>query len=80
MEIEFQDLKELYNRLEPALSTKIAEMKRKGYKEIEKKDVWNYLSSSKWMISTDLSLHQMVSDILNSSNQEIYQYKINNNR
>lgn len=80
MEIEFQDLKELYIRLEPALSAKVSEMKRVGYKEMEKKDVWNYLSNTVWNSATDLSLHQMVDDILKASNEVIYQYKVNNSR
>lgn len=80
MEIEFQSLKDLYNRVEPALSVKVTELRRKDYKEIEKKDVWNYLTNVKWMTSKDLSLHQMVDDILNLSNEEIYQYRENNSR
>ncbi len=80
MEIEFQDLKQLYNRLEPALSVKISELKRKGYEGIEKKDIWSYLSNIKWASANDLSLHQMVDDILNASNENIYQYKSNNSR
>lgn len=80
MEIEFQDLKELYNRLEPALSVKVSEFKRKGYKGIEKKDIWNYLGNTKWASANNLSLHQMVDEILNTSNEEIYQYKLNSSR
>lgn len=80
MEIEFQNLKELYNRLEPALTCKVADLKRNGYKNTSKKDVWEFLANCKWISAEDLSLHQMVSDILNSSNEEIYQYKVNNNR
>lgn len=80
MEIEFHDLKELYNRLEPALEVKVTELKRVGYKGFEKKDIWYYLSNTVWMDANDLSLHQMVDDILKASNEEINQYKLNNSR
>ncbi len=80
MEIEFQSLKELYNRLEPALSCKVGELKRKDYKDISKKDVWNFLANTKWLEASDLSLSQMTDDILNASNEEIYQYKLNSSR
>ena len=38
MEIEFNSLEELYNRLKPALITKKGEMHRSGYKYIEIED------------------------------------------
>lgn len=74
MDIEFSDLKELYHRLEPALSTKEAELKRNDIETISKKDIWNYLAKSKWTISNNLQLHQMVDDILNTSNDVLVKY------
>ena len=78
MEIEFESLRELYNRLEPALSSKVSDLKRNDYSDVSKKDVWNYLAITKWKEAENLLLHQMVSDILNTANEEIYQYKVNN--
>lgn len=80
MEIEFQSLKDLYNRLCPAFSSKVDELKKCGYQNISKEEIWDYLTKEKWMKSEGLSLHQMVSDIFNASNEEIYQYIVNNNR
>ena len=65
MEIEFNSLEELYNRLKPALTTKKNEMNRNGYKYIKIEDIWNYLKEIKWKKAKDLSLYEMVSDVLN---------------
>ena len=65
MEIEFNSLEELYNRLKPALVTKKNEMNRNGYKYIKIEDIWNYLKEIKWKKARDLSLYEMVSDVLN---------------
>ncbi len=66
MEIEFTSLRELYARIEPALEAKRMEMIRSGYPYVKKEDIWNYLKEQKWKTSTDLSLAEMVNDILNS--------------
>lgn len=65
MEIEFQSEQELYVRLLPALRTKKKEMKRNGYPYIKEEDIWNYLKESKWKKGKDLSLFDLVNDILN---------------
>jgi len=80
MEIEFSSLKDLYNRLEPSLASKVDELKKNGYHNISKEEIWIYLIKNRWMESQDLLLHQMVSDIFNASNEEIYQYIMSNNR
>ena len=65
MEVEFNSLEELYNRIKPALITKRNEMNRNGYKYIKIEDIWNYLKEIKWKKAKDLSLYEMVSDVLN---------------
>lgn len=65
MEVEFNSLEELYNRLKPALITKKNEMNRSGYQYIKIEDIWNYLKEVKWKKAKDLSLYEMVSDVLN---------------
>lgn len=74
MEIEFNSLEELYNRLKPALKTKKGEMHRSGYNYIEIEDIWNYLKEVKWKKAKDLSLYEMVSDVLNSDDLLIDDY------
>ena len=65
-EITFQSLRELYQRLEPALETKRIEMNRAGYSYIKKEDIWNYLKENKWKKGNNLELADLVSDILNT--------------
>ena len=65
MDIEFASVKELYERLTPALRTKELELKRNGINYIKKEDIWNYLKGVKWKDASNLLLHQMVDDILN---------------
>ena len=65
MDIEFGSVKELYERLTPALRTKELELKRNGINYIKKEDIWNYLKGAKWKDASNLLLHQMVDDILN---------------
>ena len=72
--IEFQNVKQLYNRLLPALRTKKEEMKRVGINYVQEEDIWNYLKEKKWKKANDLSLYDMVSDILNIDNSFIENY------
>ena len=66
MDIEFNSLQELYNRLKPVLYSKTEELKRQGLSYINEEDVWNYFREVKWENAKNLNLYQMVSDILNT--------------
>lgn len=72
--MEFNSLQELYNRLKPALKCKQVEMVRNGFNYIQMEDIWNYLKEVKWKRATDLSLYEMVSDVLNTDNNMIDSY------
>lgn len=74
MDIEFNSASELYERLKPALKSKVAELKRDGYSYLTAEDVWNYLKEKKWKNSRNLALNEMVSDIFESDNQIIDDY------
>lgn len=74
MDIEFNSLEELYRRIKPALHTKKEEMKRNGFPYIKEEDIWNYLKEVKWVQARNLSLHQMVSDVLNANDNLIDRY------
>ena len=74
MDIVFESLEELYKRIKPALHTKQQEMRREGYIYIKEEDIWNYLKEKKWINSKNLSLYQMVSDVLNADNILIDSY------
>lgn len=68
MDIEFNSEKELYDRLKPALTTKVNELRRNNLDYIKKEDIWNFLKIKKWSKSNDLQLYQMVDDIINVDN------------
>ena len=74
MDIEFNSLKELYDRLVPALNTKVIELIRNDLDYIKKEDIWNYLKETKWKDAKNLLLYEMVDDILNLDNQTIDDY------
>ena len=74
MDIEFNSIKELYDRVTPALNTKVIELKRNDLDYIKKDDIWNYLKDKKWSKANNLLLYQMVDDILNLDNNEIDEY------
>ena len=76
MDLEFKSIKELYDRIEPALRTKKYELKKLGYL-VSEADIWNYLTSSKWINSINLTLSEMVNDIFLASGNDISNYLIN---
>ncbi len=73
-DIRFNSLEELYNRLIPAMETKVNELKHNGIRYINIDDVWNYLKKNKWNKSKNLSLSDCVDDILNTSDEEYKKY------
>lgn len=72
--IKFSSIEELYNRLKPALLCKKEELKKQGFSYIKAEDIWNALRKLKWQNSTNLSLHEMVSDILNTNSSFFDEY------
>ncbi|MBE6148601.1 MAG: hypothetical protein E7167_03830 [Firmicutes bacterium] len=72
-EMKFKSLNELYNRLFPAFNTKKGELQTKGIivKEI---DLWNYLKENVWAKNTNLSIYDMVSDIMKLDDLKIKEY------
>ena len=72
--IRFNSLNELYNRLVPAMETKVNELKLNGVNYISVEDIWNYLKNNKWNKSRDLTLSECVDDILNTSDLEYKKY------
>ena len=53
-DIKFKNLNDLYNRILPALRSKIKEIKKEGLKYIHEEDIWNILKKYKWTSSRDL--------------------------
>ena len=77
---EYKSQLELYQGLIPALNVKVKYLKKANHKEITKEDIWNYLKETKWKNSIDLTLADMVQDILHTDNNELITYKNQNKK
>ena len=61
--MEFNSLYELKDRVMPALKIKEEDFKKLGL-NISSEQIWDYLKENKWKESTNLTLSDMVNDIL----------------
>lgn len=61
--MEFNSLSELKQRVMPALKMKEEHFLKEG-KNITTENIWLYLKNNKWMRSKNLSLNEIVNDIL----------------
>ena len=71
---EYNSQRELYLSLVPALNVKIKLLKRSNFKDITREDIWSYLRENKWKYSVDLTLADMVQDIIHTDNLEINKF------
>lgn len=76
MDIEFNNIEELKKRITPALKTKIKELKNNNYNLITEEDIWNYLKKYKWKTSKNLTLYDIINDILKINNDDIEEFVI----
>ena len=67
----YKSQKELYQNLIPALNVKLTLLKNNNYNNITKIDIWNYLKITKWSKSVNLTLAEMVNDIIHTDNKDI---------
>ena len=74
MDYEFKSLKELYERITPALRSKVDEFNKTGFNGVKEADIWNYLTDKKWQESSSLTISEMVSDIFNTDGSDIINY------
>ena len=72
--IEFNSSRELYERVLPALYSKVKEIKKTGFKYVNEKDIWNYLIEKNWKNKINLELHEVINDILYADNYDINEY------
>lgn len=75
--VEFKSLRELYERVTPALYSKAKELKNLGFKYVTEKDIWNYLVEKSWKNKVNLELHELISDIINCDNLLLNDYVMN---
>ncbi len=69
--MEFNSLEELYKRVTPALKIKANESNN----TLIEKDIWDYLTYTKWVNGVDLTLAGIVDDILKCDIYLVKSYK-----
>ncbi len=74
MEENFSSLESLYERLIPALRSKKKELHQNHMIYLSEKDIWKFCYETKWKKGKDLTLADLVDDILNSDNNQIDEY------
>ena len=74
MNIEFENVEELYLRVLPALRSKVKELKRDNKLYIKERDIFEYLSNNVWNKSNNLYLDKIVDDIICLNNDDIDNY------
>ncbi len=68
--MEFNSLAELKQRVMPALRKKESDFKLQG-KSYTTEDIWFYLKQNKWIKSQNLSLNEIVNDILKLEEKDL---------
>lgn len=61
--MEYHSQEELFKKLHGAFKVKLRMIKRK-YDYIKMVDIWNYLKINKWSKDKNLSISEMVNDII----------------
>jgi hypothetical protein len=74
---KFNSITELYIRVLPALKSKKRELEKNKVGFITEKDIWDYLRDMEWNKKTDLTLFDIVNDILNVSQNKLFEYLTN---
>lgn len=60
--------------IQPVLSSKMEEFHMLGYEEVTETDLLSYLEMKKWKKEKELSLHQVVNDILSVKITQVMSY------
>ena len=72
--MEFKSLQQLYIKLIPAFNVKKRLILNSKYKEITNENIWSYLTENKWRTAKNLSLSDMINDIITADLEEINNY------
>ncbi|MFV5316413.1 post-transcriptional regulator [Priestia megaterium] len=60
--------------IQPVVSSKMEEFYMLGYEEVTENDLLSYLEMKKWKKEKELSLHQVVNDILSVKITQVMSY------
>lgn len=68
--MDFQNTEEIKERVMPALKLREDRLKKEGF-NITSDDIWLYLKKNKWCKDTNLTLNEIVNDILKLDLEEL---------
>lgn len=71
--MEYKSEEELFNSLRGAFNVKLRLIKN-NYSYIKIIDIWNYLKINKWIKTKNLSISEMVNDIINIDIEKVDKY------
>ena len=71
--MEYKSEEELFNSLRGAFNVKLRLIKD-NYSYIKMIDIWNYLKLNKWIKTKNLSISEMVNDIIHADPKKIDNY------
>lgn len=73
--MEYSSQLELYRALLPAFNVKCRLLKYNNFNDITNNDIWKYLSINKWKYSQNLTISEIVNDIILIDATDIIKYK-----
>ena len=62
--MEFTSQQELYQKIQPAFNVKKRLIQNSEYKDITNQDIWQYLIETKWKTAQNLTISDIVNDII----------------
>ena len=72
--MEFTSLGQLYKKLLPVFAVKKRLILNSRYKEITNENIWVYLTETKWKKANNLSLPEIINDIITVDLEEVNHY------
>ena len=75
--ININTQEELFNKIKPALRCKKHDLIKEGITIVGEVDIWDYLKSNKWNNGDNLTLAEVVDDVLNTPGYIFQSYILN---
>ena len=76
MDYEFTSVLDLKAHIKPALDSKVKELRRKKIDYVSQDDIFEYLRNNVWPFKSNLTLYNIVDDILNTNNEVFCNYVV----
>ena len=80
MDYEFSSVLDLKAHIKPALDSKVRELQRKNINYVSQADIFEYLRNMVWPLKSNLTLYNIVDDILNTDNEIFSNYVVSKMR